>query len=124
MVGASWSQAIFAAGTLASPMAPIEQQDGGPLRDLTEVFVKLTRPLEVAAANATISATGGITVAAGYATVAAGCIDPTPFEPLTCIISAPAGALFEGIGFGELGLGGWFFMNITLPAFRNWGGGE
>ncbi|MGH9393113.1 MAG: hypothetical protein ACRD1E_03010 [Terriglobales bacterium] len=76
----------------------------------------------VAAVNASIFITSGAMFAAAYAAPVAGCADPLPIEPLTCAASIAAGAMYGAIGAGTLAGGVWFFKNVTVPAFRNWGG--
>lgn len=53
--------------------------------------------------------------------IAAGCLEPTPFEPLTCLGGTAAGAPVVAGGVATGAFGVYFFKNYTLPAIEDWG---
>src|SRR6185437_15642260 len=107
----------------AVSMSPIGAQQVDPVRNLVVGFFTLLHPIEIAAANAAIFVTGGTLVVAGGIAVAGSCFDPPPADLLTCPIGGAAGGLISTVGLGDIGLGVVVFKNITVPAFREWGGG-
>ena len=84
-------------------------------------FATLTHPLEVAAANGWMFATSGILYFGVGAAVTAGCGDPTPLEPATCAAGIGAAGVTATAAAGALATGVYFFKNVTLPAFKEWG---
>lgn len=88
---------------------------------LFDAFNRATHPLDVLAVNEFMFATGVATTAIGIGAGVAGCIEPTPFEPLTCAAGV--------VGGGSTAAGGAFltkqsisfFKNVTLPAIEDWG---
>jgi RHS repeat-associated protein len=91
------------------------------LEAMFQVFSDLTHPLDVAAANVTIFIAAGGQVAAAGVAITGGCLNPTPFEPVTCFAGSAAGTIAFGSGTATGAFGVYFFKNYTLPAFKNWG---
>ena len=85
-----------------------------------DAFHRLTSPIEMVAENGFIFVGGVGAVAGGYAAIAAGCADPSPFEPATC-----GAGILGGVptiaGGGVLIKGGVsFFKSYTVPAIKDW----
>ena len=113
------------ASSASNPLLlPSFAQPGQDVGTLVKGFAELVHPFEVAAANGFMFVTGATLVVAGHAAIIAGCVDPTPFEPVTCLGGAAAGGLSITSGVGTLTLAGYVFKTITVPAFREWGGGD
>jgi RHS repeat-associated protein len=99
----------------------LQGTDLAGLDTLADAFVRISHPLEAIGANMTIFAAAGGQLFAGGFLVAAGCLNPTPFEPATC------GAAIFGAGhaFGgaiATGYAGYMmFRHVTLPAIKEWG---
>ncbi len=110
--GSANGSAAPAAGPLGSNGAAIEALGRG--------LATLAHPMEFLTANLAMAWTGAAAVGLGAGLIAAGCLDPTPFEPVTCIGGLAAGAAVALPGFGVLGAAGYFFVNSTIPAFERW----
>jgi hypothetical protein len=73
------------------------------------------------AVNATMFVAAGGQMVAGGMAIAGGCLEPTPFEPLTCFAGGIAGAASIASGVASGAFGVYFFKNVTLPAIKDWG---
>ncbi|HUZ46858.1 MAG TPA: hypothetical protein VMW54_09485, partial [Terriglobia bacterium] len=107
------------------PCAPLANNlKGTPAAGVDTVFdafSRVTHPLEMLELNGIMFVTGGVTVAAGGAAIAGGCLEPTPAEPLTCGAAILGGGpTIAGGGF-LIKQGVSFFKNYTLPAIKDWG---
>lgn len=56
-----------------------------------DAFSRATHPLDVLAVNTTFFISGAYTIGAGGAAIVAGCFEPTPAEPLTCLAGTVGG---------------------------------
>jgi len=88
---------------------------------LVDAFSRVTHPLDMLAVNATFFISGAVTVGAGGAAIAGGCLEPTPGEPLTCGAAILGGGPTIAGGSFLLKQGVSFFKNYTLPAIKDWG---
>lgn len=88
---------------------------------LVDALGRVTHPLDMLAVNGTMFFAAGGQIAAGGMAVAGGCLDPTPFEPLTCIAGGAAGTASIASGAASGAFGVYFFKNYTLPAIKDWG---
>ena len=88
---------------------------------LFDAFNRVTHPLDMLAVNATMFVAAGGQIVAGVTVAAGGCLEPTPFEPLTCLAGGTAGALSITSGAASGAFGVYFFKNYTLPAIKDWG---
>jgi hypothetical protein len=100
---------------------PSGPQPTTDLGKLINVYSTLTHPVEVGIANGFMFATSGILYAGAGLAVTGGCLDPTPFEPATCIAGVAAGGVTATAATGAGAAGVAFFKNVTLPAFKEWG---
>lgn len=86
-----------------------------------DAFHRLTSPLEMVAENEFIFVGGVGAIAGGYAAIAAGCADPSPFEPATCGAGILGGLPTIAGGGVLIKEGVSFFKNYTVPAIEDWG---
>lgn len=91
------------------------------LGKLVNVFNTVTHPLDLAAVNASMFLVSGVSFLGAGVAVAGGCLDPTPFEPVTCVAGSASGVVLAATGTGAAKVGVDFFKNYTIPAFKNWG---
>jgi hypothetical protein len=91
------------------------------IEKMFRVFRVIAHPADVIAVNASIFLASAGHMIAGGALIAGGCLEPTPFEPITCFagVIAGTGAIGVGSGIGIYGIK--FFKEQTLPAIKNWG---
>ena len=83
---------------------------------------RLLEPLHFLAASGAAIITAGLLMGAGAAAVATGCLDPTPFEPLTCGVGLAVGVPVTIAGVGITAAAAYGFFRVTLPAIReDWG---
>ena len=82
------------------------------------LFARVVHPLDVIAANGAALVTGGILVGAGYLAIAAGCLDPTPVEPVTCAAAIGAGGFTIGLGATIVAAAAYGFARGTLPEVK------
>lgn len=98
-----------------------------PLNDIEKmfrVFSKVVHPADVVIVNASTFLAAGVHWVAGGALILGGCVEPTPFEPLTCAAGATIGTAAIGVGTGIGAYGIYFFNNYTVPAIKNWGSND
>jgi hypothetical protein len=91
------------------------------LDTLVDGFVRATHPLDMVATNGALFLSAGTQVVGGGLAIAAGCLEPTPFEPITCAGGGIAGGAVVTAGVGTAGFGVYFFKNYTLPAIKDGG---
>ena len=73
------------------------------------------------AVDATMFFAAGGEIAAGGILVSAGCLAPTPFEPLTCLGGGALGSGLIAAGTASEAFGVYLFKNYTLPAIEDRG---
>ncbi|HZT73832.1 MAG TPA: hypothetical protein VE996_09295 [Terriglobales bacterium] len=91
------------------------------LDTLADAFSRLTHPLDMLVVNGTMFFAAGGQMAVGGLAIAGGCLEPTPFELLTCFLGATAGSASIAGGTAGGAFGVYFFRNYTLPAIKDWG---
>ncbi len=107
------------------PLAKSDPQGSGNPAALTRtmsIFLRMVHPLDVLAANGAMVVTGATMLYAAAKVIAAGCLNPTPVEPVTCVASLYAGGVAGLAGAGTL-VGAYRFLEkVTLPAIKEgWG---
>ena len=121
VVGAKWGNPTGRQPLRPFPAAGRPSQPEKALGQLAQASHAL-EPLHLLAANGAALITGGAMVYAGYVVAAADCLDPTPFEPLTCAAALAVGLPLTGAGFGLTGAAAYGFARFTLPTMReDWG---
>jgi hypothetical protein len=125
-----WHERIFGPPPVPGPPAPggsdescpcKHAEDTGPKSDIEKIvdaYMESTHVLDLAAVNASIFVGAGGQYVAGGALIAGGCLDPTPFEPVTCAAGSFGGGIAFAGGTGTAAFGVWFFKNVTLPAIE------
>ncbi len=88
---------------------------------LFDAFNRVTHPLDMLAVNATMFLAAGGQVVAGGLAIGGACLEPTPFEPLTCLAGGAAGTASVASGVASGAFGVYFFKDYTLPAIKDWG---
>lgn len=93
----------------------------GAISTIVDTYSRITHPLEIAAANASMFVAAGGSFVVGGLAITGGCLDPSPAEPVTCAAGIFAGthAFAGGVVSGTAGV--IFFEKYTIPAFQNWG---
>jgi len=85
---------------------------------LFEAFHNLTWALDLTVINGTIYVAAGAHYVAAGALISGGCLDPTPFEPLTCAVMGAAGVEAGAVGASLHVYGTYFLGTYTGPAWR------
>jgi RHS repeat-associated protein len=102
----------------ACPCKRDEPRPANTLEALVTTFSHVTHPLDMLAVNASIFVASGAQYLASGIVISGGCLEPTPFEPVTCAAGAFAGGVTFTSGTGTAAFGVWFFENQTLPALK------
>ena len=79
---------------------------------------KLTHAVDTTLINGAIFLTAGVHIGAGIEIATLGCVEPSPIEPLTCAAGITGGTYLVSVGGGLGAYGIGFFVNQTLPAYR------
>jgi len=103
------------------PCNPLAPTKAGTRPTFIDIYVRVTHPLELTAANAGIFLGAGAQFAGAGIAYIGGCLDPTVFEPLTCLAGSFGGSILFGGSVATAAWGADFFNKQTLPAIENWG---
>jgi hypothetical protein len=76
-------------------------------------------PAETAVWGAIVVASRGH-IAAGVLLYSGGCLDPSPFEPLTCGVGVIAGTEAMGVGYAGFVGAGYYWDNVVVPCWQSW----
>jgi RHS repeat-associated protein len=83
-------------------------------------FYKFIKPLDETAVWGAIVVASGGHIAAGVLLYSGGCLDPSPFEPLTCGVGVIAGTEAMGVGYAGFVGAGYYWDNVVVPSWQSW----